>query len=286
MQAPYADPLLGVLPGTPLLPLIGRESELYLLRALLETVVQDRPTGARALMLSGDVGVGKTRLLAEMHAEAASRGFRLLEGRAYESGGAFPYFPFIEALRPIIRNSPHEALRSFIGLDDRSGDVADGENGETGGISLSQIGQPLVAALARLFPELPGLLRVTIIPEVLSQDQEKFRLFDAIATLLERLSRERPVLLGIDNLQWADSASLELTMYLTVRLHSSRVALVGVTRPPGAPRASALPINADSEQDTTVTGQSSAAALRSLGELMRLGLLMLIPLGPLDRAFG
>ncbi len=44
---------------------------------------------------------------------------------------------------------------------------------------------------------------------------------------------EQPVLLGIDNLQWADSASLELTMYLTVRLHSSSVALVGVTRPPG-----------------------------------------------------
>ena len=63
----------------------------------------------------------------------------------------------------------------------------------------------------------------------------KFRLLDAVATLLERMGQEQPVLLCIDNLQWADSASLELTLYLTVRLHSSRVALVGVTRPPEMP---------------------------------------------------
>src|SRR5436305_8828841 len=100
---------------------------------------------------------------------------------------------------------------------------------------------PLIGALARLFPELPkmlgetGKLSGTSASEILSPDQEKFRLLDAVATLLEHMAMDQPVLLGIDSLQWADSASLELTMYLTVRLHSSRVALAGATRPPKTP---------------------------------------------------
>ena len=178
-------------------------------------------------MMSGDVGVGKSRLLAEMCLEARSRHFSILEGRTYESGGMFPYLPFIEALRPVIHSTAAGTLRSFVGLENR-------ERRDATGPSISLIGAPLVAALSRLFPELPHLLGRTITPEILTPEQEKFRLFDAVATFLERMAAERPLMLSIDNLQWADSASLELTMYLTVRLHSSPVALVGVTRPPAS----------------------------------------------------
>jgi DNA-binding CsgD family transcriptional regulator len=119
------------------------------------------------------------------------------------------------------------------------------------------------------------MLRVTVTAEVLSPDLKKFRLFDAIATLLERMAMERPVLLCIDNLQWADSASLELTMYLTVRLHTSHVVLAGVTRPPGTFNQRALSVN------SVVSATANLAAARALGELMRQGLLLLLPLGPL-----
>ena len=104
------------------MPLIGREMEMYVICALLDTVALNRPTGARALTISGDIGVGKSRLLAEMFTEARARGFRVLEGRTYESGRMFPYLPFIEALRPVLSSSPPEYLRRYMGLEsDQSG---------------------------------------------------------------------------------------------------------------------------------------------------------------------
>jgi DNA-binding CsgD family transcriptional regulator/tetratricopeptide (TPR) repeat protein len=271
MQAPFADPLSGLELLTKTLPLVGRDTEMQVICELLDTVALDRPAGARALTISGDMGVGKSRLLSEMSIAARARGFHVLEGRAYESGAMFPYLPFIEALRPVLRSSSAGQLRRYVGLD-YEGD----ESIPNMDAPISLTGAPLVAALAHLFPELPRIARVTVTPEVLSPDQEKFRLFDAVATLLERMAMERPVLLGIDNLQWADSASLELTMYLTVRLHNSHVALVGVTRPPGTFNERAGP------GDNVVSATANLAAARALGELMRQGLLLFIQPGPLS----
>ena len=271
MQAPFADPLSGLELLTKTLPLVGRDTEMQAICTLLDTVTLDRPAGARALTISGDIGVGKSRLLAELCIEARARGFRVLEGHTYESGAMFPYLPFIEALRPVLRLSSIEQLSHYVGLDNGR----DESHAYTGD-PISLTGTPLVAALSRLFPELPRMVGVTIAPEVLSPDQEKFRLFDAVATLLERMTMECPVLLGIDNLQWADSASLELTMYLTVRLHSSHVALVGVTRTPGSFN------ERPGSGESAVSATANLAAARALGELMRQGLLRFLPLGPLS----
>src|SRR6266702_886496 len=279
MQAPFADPLSGLELLSGSLPLVGREAQMQAIRAVLDTVALNRPIGARAVMISGEMGMGKSRLLAEMYLEARARGFRVLEGRTYESGGMFPYLPFIEALRPVIRTSTTEELRHYAGLTHSPGDLqAIGEHetrapmAEVTSLTGTPTGTPLVAALARLFPDLPRMLHVAIEQEVLSPDQEKFRLFDAMATTLERMALERPVLLGIDNLQWADSGSLELTMFLTVRLHGSNVALVGVTRPP----------TPSSERAEVADRVVSTAAARALGALVRQDLLVLLPLGPLD----
>lgn len=269
MQAPFADPLSGLELQRKILTLVGREAEMQLVHALLDTVALNRAVGARAVTVSGDVGMGKSRLLAEMGIEARARGFQVLEGHTYEAGGMFPYLPFIEALRPVLRTSSLNDMRWYVGLEDRKAEAA--YNG--GAASLSLTGAPLVMALARLFPELPGVLDVTSTAEVLSADQEKFRLFDAIATLLERMAMQQPIMLAIDNLQWADSASLELTLYLTVRLHSSQVALAGATRPPGA---------SGSSDERVISATAALTATRMLGELMRQGLLLLLPLGPLS----
>ncbi len=188
MQAPFADPLSGIELISRPLPLVGREGEMQLLCNLLDTVALDRAYGPRALMLSGETGIGKTRLLAEMCQEADKRGFHRLEGRAYEVSQSFPFMPFTDALRPAIRGISLKRLRSLVGLDTITTDSLPVENDFDTGISISLTGSPMVAALARLFPELPHTLKLAITPELLSPDQEKFRLFDAIATLLERMA--------------------------------------------------------------------------------------------------
>jgi predicted ATPase/DNA-binding CsgD family transcriptional regulator len=291
VQAPFADPLSGIDILNKALPLVGRDTEMQMIRYVLNTVALNLPTGPRAMTISGEIGVGKSRLLAEMYGEARQLGFRVLEGRTYESGSMFPFLPFIEALRPVLRTATPEQLQHYLGLATLA--TATGNEGnryrvyesdsdeqssdESGTEIIALVGMPLVAALARLFPELPKMVGVRILPEVLSPDQEKFRLLDAVATLLERIADDQPILLGIDNLQWADSASLELTMYLTVRLHSSRVALIGATRPPNMPSAQA------ENSDRVVAVKASMTATKILGDLMRQGLLMLLPLSPLDR---
>ncbi|MBA2680150.1 MAG: hypothetical protein H0U76_17360 [Ktedonobacteraceae bacterium] len=97
-------------------------------------------------------------------------------------------------------------------------------------------------------------------------------MFDSIATLLERLSVERPILFAVDNLHWADRTSLELMMYLIPRLHERRVALVGVTRP----------ARTHSEDDADQSAASNTAAAKALSDFVRRGLLLYLPLSPLS----
>lgn len=265
MQAPFADPLLRLERLNTTLPHVGREREMEVVRYLLNNALLDLPAGARALTISGEMGIGKSRLLAELLAEAAQLGFCVLEGQAYEAVSMFPYFPFVEALRSLLRASSAEKLRTYLGFS-----PAFESNSDPASIPG---GAPVLNALTHLFPEMPDLLGITVVQELLSPEQEKFRILEAIATLLERAACDQPIVLGIDNLQWADSASLELSMYLTVRLHRSRVVLVGATRPPSVPR--------DSWSQVDQPGTSTASAARALAGLVSQGLLLPLPLGSL-----
>ncbi|HEY0753980.1 MAG TPA: AAA family ATPase [Ktedonobacteraceae bacterium] len=274
MQAPFNDPFGGVaLQINPVLPLAGREIEMYALHSVLDNAAHAQAHGPRAAIISGEIGIGKSRLLEEFCASASARGLLVLHGHAYESGGIFPYLPFIEALRPLIRTSSEAALRRYIGLEQ-----SQGERGPELAGDVSLTGLPLVSTLYQLFPELAYRLELTPTQEVMSPELAKFRLFDAVATLLERVALEQPALVCIDNLQWADSASLELTMYLTARLHASRVVLLGATRPPQA----TLSQESAASNPLLASATQGGNALKILLELMRQGLLLLLPLSPLS----
>ena len=84
MQAPFADPLSGLERLRPTLPMVGRDRELAAIHTLLDTVQHDWPVGARALTISGEMGIGKTRLLAALCQEARERDFLVLSASAYE----------------------------------------------------------------------------------------------------------------------------------------------------------------------------------------------------------
>lgn len=175
----------GVLPPALLLygPFLGRKRELRLLIETYHTVQRGQ---MQVVLLEGEIGIGKTRLAKEFLAWAEKEGADVLQGRAFEIGSRLLYQPMIEALRPRIEreNAPDDLLSDT-----------------------------WLAELARLLPELGDRY-----PDLPAPKTDKFvarnRLFEAVARLFQALSKRTPLILFIDDVQWADSGSLEVLHYL------------------------------------------------------------------------
>jgi DNA-binding SARP family transcriptional activator len=184
--------------------LVGRDSEL----SWLLTACSDAAEGeARVVVLAGEAGIGKTRLAAELANNAHRQGFDVLHGRA-ERDGVTPYQPFVEAVRQVLRERPSAAR----GIDP----------------SL----HPELAELARLVPE----LRSTVMP---SDDPElcRHRIFMAVSAVLSTLLQERPLVLVLDDLQWADASTLLLLRHVVRGAHAERLLIIATLRSDEPPRA-------------------------------------------------
>src|SRR6266516_843913 len=191
-------------PGELVAPLIGRTAAFS---QLVTHYQQARSGQAQGVLVVGEAGLGKTRLAREFVAWARAQGAELLSGHALEAGGQLPYQPLIEALRTRLEaeNAPEDLLEDL-----------------------------WLAELARLLPELRG--RYPDLPAP-SEDELTARgqLFEAVARLVEALAQRAPLVLLVDDLQWADEASLELLRYLAsswIR-HGSRVLLLATVRSEG-----------------------------------------------------
>jgi len=151
------------------------------------------------MFLVGEAGIGKTRLAHEALVLARERGFLVLEGSAYALEDRLAYAPILAAFGPFLRrlDSPRQA-RLVSGLPD----------------------------LGRLFTDLHLPAPLPLGDPAL----EKTRLFEAVVRLLERLTRESPVLLFLDDLHWADPASIELLHYLARGLADQAVLVLGTYR--------------------------------------------------------
>jgi tetratricopeptide (TPR) repeat protein len=172
---------------------VGRERERGELRAALD----DADNGRGCLFLiSGEPGIGKTRLADELAAEAGSRGMRVAWGRCWEGGGAPAYWPWVEIVRSVVF--------------------------EPGRARLSQTAIP--PEIGQLIPELSP----ETIQQSISSDpkQARFRLFDAAATLLKQVARAGPLVLILDDLHEADRSSLELLKFVARGLTDSRIVVV------------------------------------------------------------
>lgn len=207
-MSPAGSPPLGAILGT--VPenhrsggLVGRVAELSLLVGSLDRAASGQ---AGVVLVGGDAGVGKTRLVAELAETARARGHTVLTGQCAELGESIPYLPLADALRgaarePATAPSVLEALRARPVLGRL---LPDGDPGPGGAVD--------GAELARQ------------------------QLFGAALGLLGELSDTGPVLLVLEDLHWADRSTRDLLIFLSRMLQRERVCLVGTYRSDDLPR--------------------------------------------------
>src|SRR3954466_1264951 len=191
-------------------PMVGRADELARLMAHVEPAAEGRPS---AVLLAGDAGVGKTRLLDELSRRAAERGVRVLTGHCVDLGDVgLPYLPWVDLLRPVVTDpglAPGLADHPVLGglLTGRPGAPVDvpAEDGDRGS----------------------ALPRATLPPPV---DDGRLQLFEAVASLLAELSAGAPLLIVLEDLHWADRSSRDLLRYLLARLVDERIVVVASYR--------------------------------------------------------
>lgn len=191
---------------------VGRADELRALAAALADAARGR---GRVVLVAGEAGIGKTRLVEEA---LAARGATAFWGRCHEGQGAPAYWPWTQALRALAESVPEERLRLQLGGD--------------------------AAVLSRLLPQARA-----IAPDAgasasrpVDREQLRFALFDAVAGWLARATAEKPAVLVLDDLHWADSESLLLLRFLAGEIAPLRLLVIGMQREiearqlPAAPR--------------------------------------------------
>jgi DNA-binding SARP family transcriptional activator len=181
----------------PAAPLIGRVREL----SALDAALGQAWSGAGGVVaILGEAGIGKSRLLAELAADARRRGGFVWLGRAHESEQALPLGPWVSALRQ----------------DDVFADPG----------SLEGLGRPWLAELGRLFPELWEAGG----PPALPEPSDHLRLFEAVGRLVRHLALRQPSVIALEDLHWVDDMSARLLAFLGRRLHGAPVLIVLTAR--------------------------------------------------------
>ena len=186
--------------------LIGREAE----RAQLLQIMQEARSGCGSLiLLQGDAGVGKTRLAEEALVMARRLGCQTLVGRCHEQQGTPALIAYTEVLEEASRLMPASAFRQAI--------IASAPE------------------LARLMPELHRLFPDMAPPLQLPPELRQRYLFTSVREFLTRCSRFMPLVIFIDDLQWADESTLQLTQHLAQKLASLPIVIIAAYREVDAP---------------------------------------------------
>ncbi|HWX09902.1 MAG TPA: AAA family ATPase [Gaiellaceae bacterium] len=202
--------LPGSLRLTSTFPFVGRAAELETLRALMPSAEDE---GRRVVLLAGEPGSGKSRLVREFAGDAARDGALVLYG-ACDAAVRTPYGPFVEALDQLARTADPEELRAALG---------------TGG-----------GELTRLLPDLPVRIGELPPPAAADPDTERHRLHTAVTDLLTGITRTRPALLVLEDVHWADTSTLLLLRHLTRAAGQARVLLLATFRDTEADTTDAL----------------------------------------------
>jgi adenylate cyclase len=263
LSAPAAHPLPAVVVDVPRSDgsarLVGRDAE----RAQLLEAVRQAAAGRGALVvLEGEAGIGKTRLAEETLQAARQIGCLTLVGRCDEQDGTPPLLPYIEALEHASRLLPAPAFRRVVA---------------PGAPELAK----LLPELHRLFPDMEAPL------ELPPQLRQRF-LFKNVEELLGRCSRIAPLVLFIDDLQWADEPTLQLTEHLAPRLGTLPILVMAAYRDiepgPAAAGRSAFRHLLDRVRGQGRDVAAPQAIRAALGDLVRQGAARTIALRPFVEA--
>ncbi len=197
-------------------PLVGRERELDFFRKRWQRA---RAGSGGLVLIRGEAGVGKTRLVEAFSRRARWKGARVLRGRCYEFERELPYQPFTEALRSVLpalngaelRDLPVWTLEAVARLVPEMSDKAVSSKERLG---------------SKQRPERDAGHAVSAAPA----GQEQARLFDAMTVLLTELASHGPLLVTLEDLHWAPESTLALVHYLARRLPGHPILAVGTFR--------------------------------------------------------
>src|SRR5256714_2048449 len=230
-QQARSEPLISPLSAPA--AIVGRQRELSLAMNQYEAA---RHGQAQVVLLAGDPGIGKTRLLDEIARQTARDGATILRGGASEAEAMRPSLQFVEALGRYIQVTPLDQLRTHVAA------------------------APQV--LATLLPELITRLGELPASAPLPPEQARFRLYEAIAMFLQAIGAPHALVLTLDDLQWADTASLDLLCHVARHQPNAHLLVLGAYR------------------ESEVAHHSVLA--RTLTELSRQRVLTTVTIGPLS----
>jgi class 3 adenylate cyclase/tetratricopeptide (TPR) repeat protein len=180
---------------------VGHQAERAELGAALDSALGGQ---GQLVLIAGEAGIGKTRITEELCAEARSREARVAWGRCREGTGAPAYWPWRQALRAYAAGRPPEEVTAELGRE--------------------------VAELAQLLPELARVEESRRPATELDPEMARFRLFDAMTSCLRSAAAARGLVVVLDDLHWADRASLLLLGFVAGELADTRLLVVGTYR--------------------------------------------------------
>jgi DNA-binding SARP family transcriptional activator len=194
-------PLPGRLTTRPPIGLLGRQHEIRVLADAYKRIAVDG--GREVVLVAGEAGVGKSTLAAAAAGAAFDEGACVLFGHC-EEDLASPYQFFAEALDHLVRNASPDQLETHV--------------------------RPYGSDLSHLLPSVSSLLPGLPATRALDADTERYLLFAAVVRMIADVSRAQPVVLVLDDLQWADRGSLLLLRHLAAAEQIPRVLIVATYR--------------------------------------------------------
>jgi hypothetical protein len=181
---------------------VGREPELRQLQAAFDRAASGRGS---LVMVVGEPGIGKTSLCEQLATYAVVRGGTTLVGHCYEEGSlSLPYLPLVEAMRSYVLAREPDALRS---------DLGDG-----------------AGAVARIVSEVRERLHVEPSPATADAEEDRYRLYQAVASFLRSAATVQPLVLVLEDLHDADLGTLDLLLHLSRNLVGARLLILGTYR--------------------------------------------------------